>query len=228
MFVVTKESSIYDLMYDYLSHYNVDRKSNEAIYVFNSFVQLLESGWCSDDIYIELNKHLNITTDKPTDLITYFSNIKIPKYNLLKFDDVRVHPKLLNKPLPTTVEYDIETGLFKTIESQYYLEQRASISFNDICKYVTRYSGYYCKETNSEQRIFGAIKYIYDTCKDVNIVLYAIDMAFDNAIETKKVYNSIMDVTNYIEPAKQKVKEKKSLVTSGAIEFVQKARVLYN
>lgn len=236
IFPIIKKGSVYSIGYDYISYcYGNKITEVQKDKLLQMFSELLNT-WCIEDIYVELNNIVDTTNEKDFTNMNYikkhFNSIKPPKRNLIPSDIPRTHSELqLIAPVTEIITDPICFEVIESITSEYYLEQQASYSMNDLFQYVMKEKKYILLEANNEQKIYNVLEYFLKTIdiKGVlNVVLFAFDEAIRNCKRKQCKISNFYNIQNYLEQSIEKHNRLLNRQIYGDIKFVPKKRVLFD
>ena len=222
-----KNISIYDLAFDYMEKFPVSDDKATKKEVIIEMAYLLAEGWTDKEIATHLDKFRASNPGKVPDLKLIFKDKERKETNLLMPLKFYYHNELRVLPPPPVVDVDYNTGEFKKVVSDYYLEMKASFTINDLYEYYLTKDGLYEKATMNPNRVLGSLSWLVNKFP-LDQVLFMIDIAYDIiTTNDKPPLSTPMEIQDYFQKSadalNQKVTESK---IAGDGKIVPKKRVL--
>ena len=242
MLVPKEYGSLQDISFDFvdcLYGNELDTKGKEQ--TFLAFHLLLKNGWTIGEMYQTVNIYIaemlrnnNIVThpENPNiDINQIFFNKKPSKTNLLDPSQIYFHNQLRIYPPPARVDMDYNTGIINKEVVDYFLEFRGSYTIEEACMYFLSKNGMYDDVLGSDQsRLMGAMNWLVNKFKDVELILYMIDAAnlsINSSDKAKMIApNNIQDY--YTEAMAMRDFKKNECAMNGDVKVVPRKRLLSN
>ena len=182
------------------------------------------SKWCTNEIYEELNKEgKDISMSKLENLFSYK-----PKVVNLLSGKSRTHSVMQIYSDAPCIDFEDEVllDIFEDdIKYEYYLEERASFSIDDVLEYIhTYYDRHLLLQVNDNKKITGVIKYALANLKDINIVMFMIDAMFKEHKEKETKVVNFIEVMNYAHIGIERHKGIVDRINTGDLKFVDRRR----
>lgn len=220
-------TSIYDIVYDYMGlFYEGKRLSKEQKKTIHQEVKkLLQAGWCSSELYSAFKGVKRKSPDLQTlKVSTAIRGTRKQEVNLLKQSTFYYHNALRVTSPPPKREIDYDSGEIKTIDTQYFLEMRASYTVNELVDYYGRQLGTKLR-SHEKSRYIGSFKWLLKTY-DIEMILFMIDATVNMCIaEDMPMPYSPLDIQKYYREAELAYNEKRTeTIVSGGNKVVRKRR----
>lgn len=174
-------TSVYDIAFSFVETL-VSKKlyvgDSQILYIeaISTFIRMLDSNWTSEQLMTEIHK-ISTPINSVVNLDRLFKNKNSNTENMIKQNEFYYHNMLRSLPAPPKTEWNIDTGEITTINEEYFLEMRASITLEQIVEY-------YCKafditlDQASINRYKGSMKYMIQKL-NIDLVMFMIDAASD-------------------------------------------------
>jgi len=207
--------SVYDLAYVYMYLFRpgwIGRRAfkDKKAALLEILKGRLDEGHCSESLIKYMWRCYN--NGAPVK----FGTLKKPgerKKNYLRSDTLYLHSYLTITPDFPVIDIDIESGGVTESASCFFREQVASINLDQIC-------GYYLMHENLAAGLLDPsslqqmIKYVGNKIKDIDLLLFCIDIAEDIlAADSSLRISKPFDIMNYIDQARGNISYKKMLFT---------------
>ena len=240
VFPIIKRTSYYGIGFDYISYCHGNKISNEEIgFILQGVSDILDNGWCVEDIYTEFNNLIEIDKYRFKNFIevkAFFNNTPPPKRNLLKNNHYRCHKELqLHSEVPIIKLEDSTVFEIESIKTyEYSLEPIGSYSLEDVIEYVMKSKKHILLENNPPKKMNGAIKHLITErygCNDedaLNIFLFSFDEAIHYCKNHDKKLKDMFEINNFLEEAIAHNNNIKNRIKYGDITFKPKQRMLFD
>lgn len=199
-----KVLSVFDVCYEIVKtipkeHITKELKKS----LLGDIKELLSKGWIAEHILkTVLSSKINFS--KANSKIIPLFNEKVPSVkNILKQNIFYLHNQLRISSKPAQIDFDLNTGEFKKVVEDYFLELRADFTMDELIEYYFKHTNLYENKSKSLIRAKGALAWLVEKYS-LEQVLFMIDEA-DNHIQSCNLpkLKNILDVQDYYAAAKE-------------------------
>lgn len=181
-----KTYSLYDIAYMFVCKFKKERTftKKEKLKIVTDIYNLLHRGFTDTEMFIYFKK---FGSNGYFDIENAFKNIQPNTKNLLKPNRIYFHSQLILTSGKPDIDFDYNSGQMKVCLTNYYFENVASYTFNNVVDYY-KSKAIYSTEYVSDQRINGTFKWLIDKY-DIEVLLFMIDI-YDEWVECNIIDNS--------------------------------------